>query len=227
MRYLRSRHWVKAHSTFPVATPRRSLIGMDPRVRRCRHRRGSRPEAPIRSASPSVVRSARIKLESCGRDVRSTAAPDSTRPSAIERPHRAVRHTKSCLTVRSERLSLRYVAPLGRGQPDSEGHQGPRVDRPNMNSQEYRRWRHRRRAAWVDASRTRRHRDTEANHLIEFASMWAPHGGASEEAILVHFGMSKPRFIERLWQLLPESNCAGEEIRTLASAYPHHRTSRF
>lgn len=49
--------------------------------------------------------------------------------------------------------------------------------------------------------------------------MWAPYGGANEEEILVHFGMSRPRFIERLWQVLPESNCAREEMRSLASTY--------
>nr|WP_082833590.1 hypothetical protein [Rhodococcus sp. LB1] len=88
-----------------------------------------------------------------------------------------------------------------------------------MNSRENGKWRQRRRAAWAEGNRTRKHRDTEAARLIEFASMWAPYGGANEEEILVHFGMSRPRFIERLWQVLPESNCAGEEIRSLASTY--------
>jgi len=89
-----------------------------------------------------------------------------------------------------------------------------------MNSPEYRRWSQRRRAAWAEVSRTRKHRDTEAERLIEFASMWAPYGGPDEEEILVHFGMSRLRFIERLWQVIPDSHCAQEEIRSLAGTYP-------
>ena len=61
-----------------------------------------------------------------------------------------------------------------------------------MNSREYRQyrqWRQRRRTAWIDANRKHHHPDTEAEFLIEFASMWAPFGGATEEEILVHFGM--------------------------------------
>ena len=89
-----------------------------------------------------------------------------------------------------------------------------------MNSREYRRWRHRRRAAWTEANRKRNHPDTEAERLIAFASTWAPFGGATEEEILVHFGMTMRRFIERLWQVIPESSCVQDEIRILASAYP-------
>ncbi|AII08031.1 hypothetical protein EP51_26745 [Rhodococcus opacus] len=88
-----------------------------------------------------------------------------------------------------------------------------------MNSREYRQFRQRRRAATSEANRTRAHPDTEAEHLIEFASMWVPFGGATEEEILVRFGMSRRRFIERLWQVLAESNCGQDEIRNLASAY--------
>ncbi|MFD6063747.1 hypothetical protein [Rhodococcus wratislaviensis] len=54
----------------------------------------------------------------------------------------------------------------------------------------------------------RKHRDSEAERLIEFASMWTPYGGPDEEEILVHFGTSWLRFIERLWQVIPDSNCA-------------------
>lgn len=92
-----------------------------------------------------------------------------------------------------------------------------------MNSREYRQWRERRLAAWDEANRKRKHRNTEADRLIEFASMWAPYGGAPEEEILVHFGMTTHQFIERLWQFIPESNCDQEEIRSLASAYPPSR----
>jgi hypothetical protein len=85
-----------------------------------------------------------------------------------------------------------------------------------------RQFRQRRRAARSQANRERVHPDTEAEHLIAFAGMWVPFGGATEEDILVHFGMTKRRFIERLWQVLPASNCGQDEIRKLANAYPHH-----
>lgn len=90
-----------------------------------------------------------------------------------------------------------------------------------MNSREYRRWRQRRRAAWLDVNSNRRHPDAEAELHIEFASMWAPYGGATEEEILVRFGMTTREFVERLWQIVPESSCDQDEIRNLASAYPY------
>ncbi|GAF44283.1 hypothetical protein [Rhodococcus wratislaviensis] len=90
-----------------------------------------------------------------------------------------------------------------------------------MNSREYRQWRQRRRAAWIEVNRQRIHSDTDAECLIEFASRWAPFGGATEEEILVQFGMTMRRFIERLWQVIPESNCLPTEIRILASVYPY------
>nr|WP_271209009.1 hypothetical protein [Rhodococcus wratislaviensis]GLK33446.1 hypothetical protein GCM10017611_02880 [Rhodococcus wratislaviensis] len=89
-----------------------------------------------------------------------------------------------------------------------------------MNSHDYRNWRRRRRAAWNDGNRTRKHPDSDAERLIAFASIWAPFGGARQEEILVHFGMTTPRFIERLWQVIPESNCTHEEIRRFSDAYP-------
>lgn len=92
-----------------------------------------------------------------------------------------------------------------------------------MNSHEYRQWRKRRRAAWIEDNRKRKHPDTWAELLIEFASMWAPYGGPTEEEVLVRFGMTTSRFIERLWQVIPESNCDQEEVRSLVNAYPHHR----
>ncbi|RZI53770.1 MAG: hypothetical protein EOP16_01000 [Pseudonocardia sp.] len=92
-----------------------------------------------------------------------------------------------------------------------------------MNSQKYRRWRERRRAAWIEVDRKPKHPDIEAELLIEFASRWAPYGGATKEEILIHFGMTTHRFIERLWQVIPEASCSEEEVRSLASAYPHGR----
>ncbi len=90
-----------------------------------------------------------------------------------------------------------------------------------MNSREYRLLRQRRRTAGIEADRKRHHPDTEAEHVIEFARRWAPYGGASEEEIFVHFGMSRYRFVERLWQVIAESRFAENEIFRLTSAYSH------
>nr|WP_241032405.1 hypothetical protein [Rhodococcus pseudokoreensis] len=78
-----------------------------------------------------------------------------------------------------------------------------------MNSLEYRQWRQRRRAAGIDDNLKRKHPDVEATRIIE--------------EILVHFGMTTHRFIERLWQVVPESKCIREEICGLANAYAHPR----
>jgi hypothetical protein len=93
----------------------------------------------------------------------------------------------------------------------------------SMNSQQYRRFIQRRRAAWSADNGKRKHPDNEVELLIEFACKWAPYGGATEEEILVNFGMTTRRFVERLWQVVPESNCDQEAIRGLASAYPCRR----
>jgi hypothetical protein len=95
-----------------------------------------------------------------------------------------------------------------------------------MNSHEHRRRLQRRHAAWVEVDRTRKHRDTDAEFLIEFASRWAPYGGPSDEEILVHFGLTRPSFIERLWQIIPESHCAHEETLKFANVYPRRRHLR-
>jgi len=92
-----------------------------------------------------------------------------------------------------------------------------------VNSHDYRNWRQRRRAAWTEIDRNRIHPDTEAEFLIEFASKWAAYGGATKEEIFLQFGMTKNRFVDRLWRLIPESKCGQKEISDLANAYPHHR----
>ncbi|MDF3310595.1 hypothetical protein P3H15_36885 [Rhodococcus sp. T2V] len=92
-----------------------------------------------------------------------------------------------------------------------------------MNSREYRLLRERRRAARIEANRKRTHSDVEAEHLIGFARMWAPFGGASEEEILVHFGMTAHRFVDRLWQVIAESRCTESEILGLARVYPRNQ----
>jgi hypothetical protein len=47
--------------------------------------------------------------------------------------------------------------------------------------------------------------------------MWAPYGGATEEEILVNFGMTPDRFLERLLQILLHSNFTQEETTRLTN----------
>jgi len=64
----------------------------------------------------------------------------------------------------------------------------------------YRRWQHRRR----EANRTRAEKprvDREVEDILEFVRMWAPYGGAPAEEILVRFGMSPSRFVEKLREI--------------------------
>lgn len=70
------------------------------------------------------------------------------------------------------------------------------------------------------ASTNTRHTDQSARRLIEFAVIWAPYGGASSEDVLVNFGMTSSRFVECLWQIVEEVDCAPETIEMLTHAYP-------
>lgn len=95
-----------------------------------------------------------------------------------------------------------------------------------MNSREYRLLRQRHRAARPEAGRQGWHPDIEAERLIGFARMWAPFGGAPEEDVLVNFGLTTRRFIDRLWHAIAESKCDEGEMLRLASAYPRQRNER-
>lgn len=70
------------------------------------------------------------------------------------------------------------------------------------------------------ASTNALHPDQSSQRLIEFAVIWAPYGGASSEDVLVNFGMTVERFVERLWRLVADIDCAPETLDLLASTYP-------
>jgi hypothetical protein len=65
--------------------------------------------------------------------------------------------------------------------------------------------------------------DVESRRLLEFAAVWAPYGGASEEDILVNFGLTPDRFVERLWKIIPEIKARNDVIGLIARAYPNRR----
>jgi len=83
-----------------------------------------------------------------------------------------------------------------------------------MRSREHRRWRQRRRPGKGDEHT---YPESESEDLVAFARMWAPYGGATEEEILVNFGMTPDRFLERLLQILLHSNFTQEETTRLTN----------
>ena len=83
-----------------------------------------------------------------------------------------------------------------RSEADSQLHwpAQARIDVLNtMNPAEYRQWRQRRHATWIEVNRKRIHPDNDAELLIDFARRWAPYGGPAREEILVNFGMTTRR----------------------------------
>ncbi|WAM19955.1 hypothetical protein [Rhodococcus sp. JS3073] len=77
----------------------------------------------------------------------------------------------------------------------------------------------RRRKQW-DRTRNERFSPRSENaELIHFANTWAPYGGASDEDILVAFGMSKNRFHDALRHALHQTGCHAQTIEQLTAAY--------
>ncbi|KZF09413.1 MAG: DUF3263 domain-containing protein [Rhodococcus sp. (in: high G+C Gram-positive bacteria)] len=44
--------------------------------------------------------------------------------------------------------------------------------------------------------------DSEQNRMLDFARLWAPHGGGPSEDIMVRFGLTSTEFFTRLQSLL-------------------------
>lgn len=63
-------------------------------------------------------------------------------------------------------------------------------------------------------------RDREAEEILRFARIWAPYGGAPAEETFQRFGMSLPRFVDKLWEIVRDSGCGQRLESQLALAYP-------
>ncbi|ANS32237.1 hypothetical protein R1CP_38190 (plasmid) [Rhodococcus opacus] len=63
----------------------------------------------------------------------------------------------------------------------------------------------------------------EAARFIQFAQAWIPYGGATDEDIFISFGMTRPRFIQKLRHSIIEVNLDAEAVRELADTYPCFR----
>ncbi|KXF53056.1 hypothetical protein AXA44_45645 [Rhodococcus sp. SC4] len=61
----------------------------------------------------------------------------------------------------------------------------------------------------------------DTDDLLRFACSWAPYGGPSDEEIFVYFGITRGRFIDRLWQLASSraADCSAL-MSELTRAYP-------
>ncbi|GAF45551.1 hypothetical protein RW1_022_01310 [Rhodococcus wratislaviensis NBRC 100605] len=103
----------------------------------------------------------------------------------------------------------------------------PPVSRPTENVDDtvrrYRRWRHRRKAAArLRDTKQALSRDKDTDDVVAFARTWAPYGGAPTSEIFVRFGMSRSRFVDRLWQVVPGVTRDPAIVRELAAVYPRH-----
>jgi hypothetical protein len=72
-----------------------------------------------------------------------------------------------------------------------------------------------------------RHRQSEAQEIFRFAQIWIPFGGAPSGEIFQTFGMSRQRFLQKLWQSVHDLECDPTCSDQLAETYPvsnaHHR----
>lgn len=55
----------------------------------------------------------------------------------------------------------------------------------------------------------------EVDELVRFARMWAPYRTVPEEEVFVRFGISRSCFIERLREIVTNSDCDDEGLLTL------------
>ena len=62
--------------------------------------------------------------------------------------------------------------------------------------------------------------DREAEEILRFARIWAPYGGAPDDETFQRFGMSRPRFFDKLWESVRDSGCGQHLESQLAIAYP-------
>ncbi|MFE3000697.1 hypothetical protein ACFXG4_37570 [Nocardia sp. NPDC059246] len=44
--------------------------------------------------------------------------------------------------------------------------------------------------------------------IVSFAQNWVPFGGVPCDETFIRFGMTERRFIEKLWQIVDQSECA-------------------
>lgn len=69
----------------------------------------------------------------------------------------------------------------------------------------------------VRASAGRRKDDDE---LLWFACIWAPFGGPPETEVFIRYGITKSKFVERLWQVITSKQSDLAIVRQLSLAYP-------
>lgn len=66
-------------------------------------------------------------------------------------------------------------------------------------------------------------RVSAAREMIDFALIWAPYGGPSEEQTFPLYGLSRTEFDSRVWVSVESAECSDDEIKTLSRTYKRHR----
>lgn len=89
----------------------------------------------------------------------------------------------------------------------------------------YRNERRRRRRGRTAPSKNE-HRTSENELIIDLARRWRPYGGPPAEEIFQLFGISRPQFIELLWNAVRMVDRNGSLTVELAAAYPLHHPQR-
>lgn len=89
----------------------------------------------------------------------------------------------------------------------------------------YRNERRRRRRVQTAPSKNER-LTSEHELIIGLAQRWRPYGGPPAEEIFQLFGISKPQFIELLWNTVRMVDRNGSLTVELAATYPLHHPQR-
>lgn len=77
-------------------------------------------------------------------------------------------------------------------------------ERQESDVRTYRRWRDRRREAYLQRPNGQPHLSADMEDMLRFAKIWAPFGGVPEYETFVRFGISIDEFVDRLSRILDD-----------------------
>lgn len=77
-------------------------------------------------------------------------------------------------------------------------------EREESDVRTYRRWRDRRREAYLQRPNSQPRLSTDMEDMLRFARIWAPFGGVPEYETFVRFGISIDKLVDRLSRILDD-----------------------